>query len=106
VERISSLAAELMNQRAEDRVGSVVDVLVEQVEDVDRDGAGVIGRAAHQGPDSDGCTTVRGVPQAPSAGTGAGAAAGAVVAVGSFVRARVVGADGVDLVARFSDGPW
>jgi ribosomal protein S12 methylthiotransferase RimO len=100
VERISSLAAELMNQRAEDRADSVVDVLVEQVGDVDRDGAAVFGRAAHQGPDSDGCTTVLGVPRASSTGTGA------VVPVGSFVRARVVEADGVDLVARFSDGPW
>ena len=78
VERISSLAAELMSQRAEDRIGTEVEVLVEAA------GVDAVGRAAHQGPDVDGCTTV----------VGSGAA------IGSILRARVVAADGVDLVAR------
>jgi ribosomal protein S12 methylthiotransferase len=44
------------------------------------------GRAAHQGPEVDGSTTVTGL--------------GAEAAIGDLVTATVVGADGVDLVAR------
>lgn len=80
--KISALAEELVNERARERVGRVVEVLVESV------GEGwVEGRAAHQGPE-DGSTTVR----------GAGAAN-----VGDLVRARVEAADGVDLVAVRDD---
>ena len=78
VERISALAGELMSQRAEDRLGSVVQVLVEQA------GTDAVGRAAHQGPDTDGTTTVL----------------GSAAPVGSVVVATVADADGVDLVAR------
>jgi ribosomal protein S12 methylthiotransferase RimO len=75
-DRISSLAEELVNQRAEDRVGTEVEVLVESAH-----AAGAEGRAAHQGPE-DGSTRVTGS-----------------FGVGDLVRARVVGTDGVDLVA-------
>jgi MiaB/RimO family radical SAM methylthiotransferase len=76
-ERIGTLAEELCNQRAEDRIGSEVEVLVESVTD------GVAeGRAAHQGPE-DGSTTLR----------------ASDVRVGDLVRARVTATDGVDLVA-------
>ena len=78
VERISDLVEHLVAQRAEDRVGTEVEVLVESV-----DGDDVQGRAAHQGPEVDGCTTVR----------------GARARVGDVVRAVVVASDGVDLVA-------
>ena len=78
VARVGDLAEQLVAQRAEDRVGSVVEVLVESVDE-----AGVHGRAAHQGPD-DGATWVSGVSG---------------VAVGDLVAARVTAADGVDLVA-------
>jgi ribosomal protein S12 methylthiotransferase RimO len=82
VERVVSLADELTAQRAEERVGEQVVVLVESVQD------GVVeGRAAHQGPEVDGCTTL-----ADAAG----------VVVGDLVTARVVASDGVDLVARVS----
>jgi ribosomal protein S12 methylthiotransferase RimO len=74
VQRITALAEELTAQRAEERIGEVVDVLVESA-----DGEG---RAAHQAPDVDGTTIVRGD-----------------VRVGEIVRAVVVGTDGVDLVA-------
>jgi ribosomal protein S12 methylthiotransferase RimO len=74
VQRITALAEELTAQRAEERIGEVVDVLIESA-----DGEG---RAAHQAPDVDGTTTVRGD-----------------VRVGEIVRAVVVGTDGVDLVA-------
>ena len=79
VERVTSLVDELTAQRAEERVGEVVQVLVEHVGDV------VEGRAAHQGPEVDGSTTL----------LDAGSAA-----VGDLVTAEVVGTDGVDLVAR------
>ena len=76
--RISDLVDELVAQRAEDRIGETVDVLVESVVD------GVAeGRAAHQGPDVDGTTTVT----------------GADAEIGDLVTADVVAADGVDLVA-------
>lgn len=78
VERLGALVDELVAQRAEDRVGTMVDVLVERV------GEGQIeGRAAHQGPDVDGSTTVTDV----------------VAGVGDIVTAVVTGSDGADLVA-------
>ena len=52
-----------MAQRAEERVGEVVEVLVEEVSATGT----TEGRAAHQAPEVDGTTTVRGVPGAPSA---------------------------------------
>ncbi|MDH4353977.1 MAG: 30S ribosomal protein S12 methylthiotransferase RimO [Actinomycetota bacterium] len=76
---VSRLVEELCAQRAEDRIGQTVEVLVEHVA-ADR----VEGRAAHQGPEVDGTTTVRG-SQAP---------------VGTVVAARVVAAEGADLVAE------
>jgi ribosomal protein S12 methylthiotransferase len=81
VSRVTDLVEQLVAQRAEDRVGERVDVLVEDVDDA---GGTVEGRAAHQGPEVDGSTTVTG-------------AAGA--AVGSMVTATVVSSEGADLVA-------
>ena len=78
VARISDLVDELVAQRAEDRIGETVEVLIESIT-----GDVAEGRAAHQGPDVDGTTTVT----------------GAAVEVGQLVRAEVAGADGVDLVA-------
>ncbi len=78
---LSDLAEELMAQRAADRVGSTVDVLIE----ADLGDQLYQGRAAHQGPDVDGVTSVRSpVP----------------LAVGSLAAATVTGSDGVDLVAE------
>ena len=57
VERLSSLADELCSQRAEDRVGTTVEVLVEDVDDEDDE---IVGRAAHQGPDVDGVVRLLG----------------------------------------------
>ncbi|WP_137815836.1 30S ribosomal protein S12 methylthiotransferase RimO [Gandjariella thermophila] len=80
VGRISALVEELTAQRAEDRVGEDVVVLVERAESADTDCAG---RAAHQGPDVDGeCVLTD----------------GAGLAVGDLVRCRVDAAEGVDLV--------
>jgi ribosomal protein S12 methylthiotransferase RimO len=77
--KISALAEELCNQRAEERIGNEVDVLVEAVST-----HGVEGRAAHQAPEVDGSTRLTG---------------DMATAVGDLVRAKVIGSDGVDLVA-------
>ncbi len=78
---LSDLAEELMAQRAADRVGSTVDVLIE----AGLGGQLYQGRAAHQGPEVDGVTSVRSpVP----------------LAVGSLAAATVTGSDGVDLAAE------
>ena len=85
VERITGLVEELTAQRASERVGERVIVLVE---DHDEDDEGVaIGRAEHQGPDVDGVCLVR-------------AADGALPAVGQFVEGEVVDSVGVDLVVE------
>jgi ribosomal protein S12 methylthiotransferase len=80
-EHVTRLVEELTAQRAAERVGEQVEVLLEQV-----DGGTAEGRAAHQGPEVDGTTTVRGIPSG--------------AAVGDLVTAVVTGSDGVDLVAR------
>lgn len=80
-ERVSDLAALLVEERAQERVGEHVRVLVESIED------GVAtGRAEHQGPEVDGTCTVT---QATSS-----------LAVGDLVWGRVVAAEGVDLIVR------
>jgi ribosomal protein S12 methylthiotransferase RimO len=79
-ERLSSLVDELCAQRAEERIGSTVEVLVEQV-----DADGVEGRAAHQAPEIDGSTTL------------VGEVAG--LRPGDLVTAVVTGSTGVDLIA-------
>ena len=81
VERVSRLADELVAQRAEDRLGEELEVLIESVTD---DGASGEGRAAHQAPEVDGSTRV----------------SGPGLRVGHLVRARVVAAEGADLVAE------
>jgi tRNA A37 methylthiotransferase MiaB len=77
---LTALAEELTAQRAEDRVGQTVDVLVESI-----DGATVEGRAEHQAPEVDGSVEVRGLT-AP--------------VIGEIVSAVVTASDGVDLVAE------
>ncbi|MEG3631147.1 30S ribosomal protein S12 methylthiotransferase RimO [Streptomyces poriticola] len=79
--RVSRLAEELVSQRAEERVGSTVRVLVESVGDEE----GVYGRAAHQAPETDGQVLL-------TSGEG--------LSVGRMVDAKVVGTEGVDLVAE------
>ena len=73
VAEVSSLVDELMLERASERVGDEVELLVEEPG---------IARAAHQGPD-DSATIID-----------------TAHAVGEVVRARVVGVDGIDLVAE------
>lgn len=85
--RISRLAEELTSQRADDRLGETVEVLVESVDDED----GAIGRAAHQAPETDGQIRFT------------GATGGDALQVGRMVVAKVVGTEGVDLVAEYSE---
>ena len=86
VRRITDLVEELTAQRAEDRIGERVEVLL--TEDLAaEEGPGTwLGHAAHQDPDADGTTTVAGVP--------------ADAVAGQLLVAEVVGTEGVDLVAR------
>jgi len=90
-DRLAALADELCSQRAEDRLGSTVEVLVDTVE------AGVVeGRAAHQAPEVDGSTTL--VAPAPGGATTDPVDLGAL-RPGDLVRATVTGTEGVDLLA-------
>ncbi|NMH96032.1 30S ribosomal protein S12 methylthiotransferase RimO [Pseudonocardia sp. K10HN5] len=80
VSRICELVDELMAQRAEDRVGTEVTVLIERCSG---DAAECTGRAEHQAPEVDGECIVED---------------GSGLEVGDLVRAVVVGAEGTDLV--------
>ena len=77
VQRLLALSEELTAQRAEERIGEVLDVLVESLE-----GATAEGRAAHQAPEVDGSTTIDSAPG---------------VQIGDLVRVLVTGSEGVDL---------
>jgi ribosomal protein S12 methylthiotransferase RimO len=80
VARVSDLVEQLTTQRAEDRVGDEVLVLVERV-DADE----CAGRAAHQGPEVDGECLLTGEVE---------------LMVGDLVRGKVVDSQGVDLVVE------
>jgi ribosomal protein S12 methylthiotransferase RimO len=80
VERVTALAEELIAQRAEDRRGETVAVLVEAMAV-----EGAEGRAEHQAPEVDGSVLIRGLTE---------------TSVGSIVTGVVVGSDGADLVAE------
>jgi MiaB/RimO family radical SAM methylthiotransferase len=83
VEDLADLADELMAQRAADRVGEILEVLIE-----DEHGKGrYSGRAAHQAPEVDGTTEVRVLGR---------------LAVGDMARATVTGTEGADLLAEVS----
>ena len=82
VARISELVEQLTAQRAEERVGEIVDVLVEDNQD-----GKAAGRAEHQAPEVDGeCLFTGGIPDS--------------FALGDLVRCRVIAAEGVDLIVE------
>jgi ribosomal protein S12 methylthiotransferase len=94
VARISGLAEQLTAQRAEERVGETVDVLLESVTAADADAdagsegeAETIGRAEHQAPEVDGECRLTGSATQP-------------FAIGDVVRCRVIAAQGVDLIVE------
>ncbi|MFH8407368.1 30S ribosomal protein S12 methylthiotransferase RimO [Streptomyces sp. NPDC018019] len=78
---ISRLAEELTAQRAEERLGETLTILVDSVDEED----GVVGRAAHQAPETDGVTLLR---------------TSLDLAPGRMVEAKAVASEGVDLVAE------
>ena len=80
VGEFAGLAEEVMAQRAADRVGETIEVLVEEVLGDGR----YEGRAAHQAPDVDGSTTLE---------------ADRPLAPGDLVLARVTESAGADLIA-------
>ncbi|MFJ8002182.1 30S ribosomal protein S12 methylthiotransferase RimO [Streptomyces sp. NPDC096310] len=91
---LSRLAEELTAQRAEERLGESLQVLVESVDPSDDADEPAVGRAAHQAPETDGqviFTSREGLRP------------------GRMVEAKVVGTEGVDLVAECyelpGDGP-
>jgi ribosomal protein S12 methylthiotransferase len=85
VRRVTDLVEQLTAQRAEERVGERVEVLL--TEDLSaEEGPGTwTGHAAHQDPDADGTTLVTGVP--------------ADAVAGQLLTAEVTGTVGVDLLA-------
>jgi len=81
----TTLVEELNIQRAEERIGERVEVLVDGF---DEDTDELTGRAAHQGPDVDGATILR-------------LRSGAQIpAVGEIVAAVVLDTEGIDLIAE------
>lgn len=84
-DKILSLADELCAQRAEERIGSTISVMVDTVT-----GGMVEGRAAHQAPEVDGSTTLVAGPSGVDLGA---------LAPGDLVQATVTATEGVDLIA-------
>ncbi|MEU3463105.1 30S ribosomal protein S12 methylthiotransferase RimO [Streptomyces sp. NPDC006733] len=80
--RVSRLAEELTAQRALERLGSTVRVLVESI---DEETGEAVGRADHQAPETDGSTTLT-----SSEG----------LKPGMMVVAKVIDTEGVDLIAE------
>ncbi|WP_406863488.1 30S ribosomal protein S12 methylthiotransferase RimO [Streptomyces sp. HUAS MG47] len=85
---LSRLAEELTAQRAEERLGETLEVLVESFDEED----GRLGRAAHQAPETDGQVVLT-----------TGALTDEDLVPGRMVRAKVVGTEGVDLIAECLD---
>jgi ribosomal protein S12 methylthiotransferase len=80
VEELASLADELMAERAAERIGTTIDVLIDEALPDGR----YLGRGEHQAPEVDGATEVRSERQ---------------LVPGDVVAAVVTGSDGVDLLA-------
>jgi MiaB/RimO family radical SAM methylthiotransferase len=90
VSKLVDLAEQLTAMRAEERIGSVIEVLVEEVDPASRTAEG---RAAHQAPEVDGSCTLHWT------------ADGDAPSVGDLVRAEVARSNGVDLVAELTGVP-
>ena len=86
LEHFRTLTEELNLQRAEERVGERLDVLIEAEEDEDGE-LRFVGRAGQQGPDVDGVTYVETSNERP-------------LAIGDMVSVEVVDTEGIDLVAE------
>lgn len=80
VAHLSSLVEELVSQRAADRVGTTMQVLVESI-----DGDEIIGRGEHQAPEVDGTVTIEDAR---------------ALEVGDIVTVTITDSNGADLVAH------
>jgi ribosomal protein S12 methylthiotransferase len=87
VAHISGLVEQLTAQRAEERIGETVEVLVDGGAAGDITDGDITGRAEHQAPEVDG--------ECVLTGSGSGS-----FALGDLVRCRVIAAEGVDLVVE------
>jgi ribosomal protein S12 methylthiotransferase RimO len=85
VDRIASLVEMVSAERAAARIGSRLQVLVEGLDE----NQNLLGRAAHQGPETDGQVNLR----TPSGNA----------AIGDLVWSKVCDADGVDLIAELEN---
>jgi len=93
VDRVGRLVEELTSQRAADRIGETVQVLVEEIDE-----DGVTGGAEHQGPDVDGLCVLA-VADSRSSDTGwFGAGSLPSPRIGDLVTGVVIDSEGVDLV--------
>ena len=90
LDRLVDLAEQLTAERAEQRIGERVEVLVESLEQEPGGRLVAEGRAAHQAPEVDGSCTAYPLGAQP-------------LEVGDFVRAEVVGTNGVDLLVQVTE---
>lgn len=81
----SRIAEATVNERSVERIGEEILVLIEEIQ-----GDLVEGRAAHQGPEVDGSTRIS-LREVNEIGN---------IKVGQYLSARVIGSDGVDLIAE------
>jgi ribosomal protein S12 methylthiotransferase len=79
VSYLSSVADELVNQRAMERIGQPTTVMVDHISDL------IEARAEHQGPETDGTLTLQ---------------SDQILEVGKIYSAEIIDAEGVDLVAK------
>ncbi len=84
VRLITDLVDELMAQRAQDRIGEIVDVVIESF---DAESGSYFGHAGHQGPDDGETEIVLDTEMEP-------------LKIGQFVKVIVMDSSGVDLVAE------
>ncbi|MGS0686909.1 30S ribosomal protein S12 methylthiotransferase RimO [Nakamurella sp. GG22] len=104
VERVTSLVEELTSQRAEDRIGTEMLVLIDAdpaadllpTDDRGPDRA-VAGRGPHQAPEVDGNVRITDAGGLETTGFGT---ADSELTAGQLVRCLITGSDGIDLTAR------
>lgn len=84
VRLITDLVDELMAQRAQDRIGEIVEVVIESF---DPESGSYFGHAGHQGPDDGETEILLNAEMEP-------------LKIGQFVKAKVIDSSGVDLVAE------
>lgn len=90
----TKVAEEVVDQRAEARLGEEVELLIESIEDATIEERSIEGRCAHQGPEVDGSAFLQVVNR------GANRGAKVELKLGDYVKAVVVGHEGADLIVK------